>query len=246
MPFFTLKKAWNGHSPETTPHIEIKDDDSAAPLLSAGILEKMSGDASTDMIAHRATAAMVPSIVEQVTKQLDGMLQGLTEVDRRRLNIAAGALAADKTKSFGNFLSCVLNGEHDRIQKVYMSTKAPLAEYTGTGGGYLVPPEYMNTLLRLAAEKSVVRPRARIIPMGSRTVQIPALSQGGAAVAGAFQSLAGMVATWTEEGKQKQETEPNFRQIELVAHELAGYSVASRTLMADSAQALDALLTGLF
>jgi HK97 family phage major capsid protein len=248
---FRLKKPWNGQDPaKGQTSYEMADLESAAPLIAAGVLEEFDGG-DVEGIAQRTIQGMVPEIVSEITKQFGLVLQGAQEVDladgqKRKLNIAAGQLFSDKTKSFGNFLKCVLNGDHSRIESVYMTTKAPLAEATGTGGGYLVPPEYQNTLLRLATERSIVRPRARVIPMGSRTVQVPALKQSGAGVAGQFQSLAGMVATWSEEAQTRPETEPTFRQIELIAHELTGYSVASRTLMADSAQALDALLTGMF
>src|SRR5207244_646824 len=41
-------------------------------------------------------------------------------------------------------------------------------------------------------------------------------------------------------------TEPAFRQLELVAHELSGYSLMSNALLADNAVGLEALLTRLF
>jgi HK97 family phage major capsid protein len=245
MPFFKVKKAWNGHAANET--LEFSDADSVQPLLDTGWLEKTSESSASDLIAASVLKSIGPELATQVTKSIEPLLASLSAVNpRTRPAVGGGTDADDKTKSFGNFLKCVLNQDTDRISKVYATTKTPLAEATGTGGGYLVPPEYMAILLRLAGEKSIVRPKARVIPMTSRTIQVPALKQSNAAVPGQFQVLAGMYATWTEEAATRVETEPQFRQIELIAHELAGYSVASRTLMADSAIALDSLLTSMF
>lgn len=125
-------------------------------------------------------------------------------------------------------------------------TKAALAESSGATGGYTVPTEFSMRLMSLAMQQSVIRPRATIIPMGARSIQIPTLDQTGTPAAGTTSLLAGVVAYWQEEAQLRVETEPKFRQIELVAHELTGYTKASNTLMADSAVALDALLTRLF
>lgn len=171
------------------------------------------------------------------------------------------AMGEDKTgqepewKSFGEFLLAVAlatspAGKVDsrlRTIEAIMSSeeKAALAEAAGATGGFLVPTEFRAQLLAVAAEKAIVRPRAFTIPMATRSVQIPALDQttvptGGSAFFG------GMVFYWTEEAAAKTEAEPAFRQIELVAHELCGYSRASNALLADSAISLEALLTRLF
>lgn len=56
----------------------------------------------------------------------------------------------------------------------------------------------------------------------------------------------GLVARWTEEASTLTETEPQFKQVELVAHELSGYSKISNALLADNAVGLEALLLNLF
>jgi HK97 family phage major capsid protein len=52
--------------------------------------------------------------------------------------------------------------------------------------------------------------------------------------------------TWTEEGGEKTETEPNFEFIELIAHELSGYTEVTNILLDDSAINLMNFLTNLF
>jgi HK97 family phage major capsid protein len=101
--------------------------------------------------------------------------------------------------------------------------------------------------MQVASEASVVRPRASVIPMGGRSIHIPTLDQVTApASAGDTAFLGGLVARWTEEAVALNETEPSFKQLELIAHELSGYSKVSNALMADNAVGLEALLTSLF
>lgn len=126
------------------------------------------------------------------------------------------------------------------------NTKAALAESSGATGGYTVPIEFMMRLMQLIIQQSVVRPRAQVFPMANRELRIPTLDHTTAPTAGNTAFLAGLVAQWAEEASSRPETEPLFKQISLIAHELTGYTLASNTILADSAIALDALLTRLF
>lgn len=127
-----------------------------------------------------------------------------------------------------------------------MIIKAALQESSGVAGGYTVPPEFVAQLMMLAIEDSIVQPRAMKIPMSSRTLQVPVLDQFTTNGAGNSNFLAGVIATWTAEAATRSESEPLFRQEELVAWELSFYTVASNVLLQDNAIGMDALLTQLF
>jgi HK97 family phage major capsid protein len=90
-------------------------------------------------------------------------------------------------------------------------------------------------------------PRARKITTARRSIRIPALDQTGTP-AKAYQPeyYGGVVAKWTEEAGTKSETEPDFKQIEMVLHKLAGYTQASDELVDDSVLSIDQLLRQLF
>jgi HK97 family phage major capsid protein len=133
-----------------------------------------------------------------------------------------------------------------RLSEPETRTKAPLAEASGITGGYTVPIEFAMRLMQLVVQQSVVRPRATIIPMGARSIRIPYLDVTTPQSAGVTAFLGGLQMYWTEEAQTRTETEPSFKQLELVAHELSGYTLASNTILADNAVALDALLTRLF
>jgi HK97 family phage major capsid protein len=120
-----------------------------------------------------------------------------------------------------------------------------MVENVGASGGFLVPIEYRPELLEWAWETNPVRGRATIVPMRRRQLQVPTLDQTGTA-AGTTRQYGGVVASWTEEATQKDETEPEFRQINLVAHKLVCYTEMSDELLADSAIGLQALLSRLF
>lgn len=125
-------------------------------------------------------------------------------------------------------------------------TKAALAEGSGVTGGYTVPPQFSTTLLSMAVEESIFQPRASKMPMSTLTLTVPYLDIVSTGTTGQSPFLGGVVATWTSEAATRTESEPVFKQMELKAHELSFYTVASNNLLADNAVGLDSLLTQLF
>jgi HK97 family phage major capsid protein len=201
-------------------------------------------------------AALISGIVNGLDGVLaDSMIKAMQAyADKQAEATKARAMsvedALDKlegTKSFGDWLIAVRNRDNKRLKEVYGSTKV-MVEQTGAEGGYLVPTEYLNDMVE-APEPfvEVVQPRARVIRGSRRSIQIPVLDQTGAfAAAGKPNYWGGLLSYWTEEAAGKTTTEPDFKQLELVAHKLAGYTQASDELLADSAIGLDQMLRGLF
>lgn len=118
-----------------------------------------------------------------------------------------------------------------------------MVESVGASGGFLVPTEFQATLYGILGEQSIVRSRATIIRMMRRAIQIPVLDQTGT-TAGVPHWFGGMQFYWAEEAAEKTLTEAEFRQIELVAHKLIGYTRASDELLDDSAISLSDFLSG--
>lgn len=149
-----------------------------------------------------------------------------------------------ETKSFGDFLLAVKNNNTKRLNGVY---KTALAEDAGATGGYVVPTQLLAPLMEAAAPYSVLRQAgATVIPMTGKTVQVPSIDVTTAPSAGDTAYAAGVIAYWEGEADTLTESEPRFRMVELTAHKLAGYSLASNELRADSATSIDALLTTMF
>lgn len=118
-----------------------------------------------------------------------------------------------------------------------------LTEGTGTAGGFLVPAEYYAQLQALEGEGTIVRPRASIIRMARRQVDLPVLDQTDT-TAGQPAWYGGLVASWTEEAGEKDLTEPSFKKVSLVAHKLVLFTRASDEVLDDSVISLADLLTG--
>ena len=186
-----------------------------------------------------------------------------------RIESVRGGSEGEKTRTFGDFLKQLaiqanrnstrgeLERAQERLSNLYRSEFRPwdgtrsqevrdIAQSAGTTGGYLVPSDFYAELMRVAAEESIVRPRARVIPMSTDTIDIPALDQTTAPSAGNTSFYGGVVATWTGEGATETETQPTFRQTKLTAHELTGYTEINRTVIMNSALSLDAIIRDLF
>lgn len=124
--------------------------------------------------------------------------------------------------------------------------KTALAEGSGATGGYTVPPQFYADLMRLVAEDAFVKSLCTTIPMQSRSILIPALDHSATPAAGTSAFFGGLAASWQPEAATINESEPTFRQVELVARDLVFHTIASNQLLQDNAVALDTLLTSLF
>ncbi len=118
-----------------------------------------------------------------------------------------------------------------------------MVENVGASGGFLVPAEFMATLQAVTAEMALVRGRASIIRMRRRQIGIPVLDQTGTTT-GLPHWFGGMRFYWAEEAAEKTSTDAKFREVQLVAHKLIGYTTASDELVADSAISLADFLSG--
>jgi HK97 family phage major capsid protein len=137
--------------------------------------------------------------------------------------------------NFGEFLL--------KVRKRDMNIK-DLGENDGSTGGYLVPEEFLNEILKIEMEKSVVRSSgARIIPMMRDTMKIPALNMASNAAGSMY---GGVAAYWTEENVAKTESEPNFKRVKLEVNKLCAYTEASDELVDDAVVSMGSLLSDMF
>src|SRR5260370_17718337 len=82
--------------------------------------------------------------------------------------------------------------------------------------------------------------------MARATLQFPCLDGTTAQSAGVSPFFGGVQMYWTAEAQTRTETEPQFKQLELKAWELSGYSVSSNVLLQDSVIGLEKFLMTLF
>ena len=121
-----------------------------------------------------------------------------------------------------------------------------LQESSDPEGGYLVPEAFRATMVMYDAEPAIVWPRATVWPMTTDKLGMPKLAQRPDVTDSAFDHFAGVDFSWTDEGGTKTETEPTFEFIELIVHELSGYTAITNILMDDAAINIMNFLTTLF
>jgi HK97 family phage major capsid protein len=225
------------------------------------LIEKGVATAVTDDLITPAVSKALEGAFAKFTQALDGIIdQSLKQFANAQTQAKKHAVPAifgdgaegDKTHNFADWLLAVRRGDSKYLAENYKSfpsetdTKTAMTTSSGTAGGYTVPVEFLPKLLAAAAEVSIVRSRATIVPMTARSIQVPYLDITNVPAAGQTAFFGGLIAQWTEEASLLNETEPAFRQLELVAHELSGYSLMSNTLLQDNAVGLEAVLTSLF
>jgi HK97 family phage major capsid protein len=109
-------------------------------------------------------------------------------------------------------------------------------------GGFLVPEAFRAELLRLAIEKGVTRPRARIVPMETSRVIYPMLD----VTSHATNVFGGVQGYWTAESGQMTDVAASFGRIALEAWKLTAFANVPNELIADSALAFEAFIRSTF
>jgi HK97 family phage major capsid protein len=228
----------------------------ARALVASGAAREPADDPLGPVIARGVETALAG-----FTRGLDGIinaaLKQFAEAQAKSRKNAVPALfgpdaPGDPKKSFGDWCLAVARKDTAYLEKHYGSvfnaweTKAALAEASGQAGGYTVPPEFYQQLMQVMAENAFIRPNAFVVPMGSATLQIPYLDITTTQSAGVSPFFGGVQMSWTAEAQTRTETEPAFKQMELKAWELSGYSVSSNVLLQDSIVGLEKFLFTLF
>jgi HK97 family phage major capsid protein len=261
--FIQLKQKYFGK--EVGERVDV-DEAHARTLIAGGIAEAVQGDPLGALI-EKQVGGMIEGLTRGLDTAIQETLKRFAEAQARSRKNAVPAIFGtegdgDPKNSFGDWLinvgkACVSKDIQTRLdaakhlEKVYGSQfnpwqKAALAEASGVTGGYIVPPDFYSQLLAIAAENNFFRQYAFVQPMASATLQFPFLDITTVQSAGVSPFFGGVQAYWTEEAQTRTETEPQFKMMELKAHELSGYSVSSNVLLQDAAFGLEKFLMMLF
>lgn len=109
-------------------------------------------------------------------------------------------------------------------------------------GGFLIPEVLRSEMLAVALERSVVRQRARVIPMETLRVPFPAIDS----TSNVSSVYGGVVGYWTEEGAALTASQAAFSRIVLDAKKLTAYTEVPNELISDSAVSFQAFLDQIF
>jgi HK97 family phage major capsid protein len=218
-----------------------------------------SAEATKDFLAQyvKATnkAGEVAKIVgEQVQEQLTAFLkeQGINRpnltpqnlpVDTKGYNPrAVGAQLDNLFESHADYFKATwhMNPNRDsdeRVRKIRAYSSGVPSE-----GGFLIPESLRSEMLRVALEASIVRARARVIPMESLTVPFP-LIDSTTNVGGVY---GGVVCSWCEEGQEAKGSEAKFGRAVLQAKKLVAYTEVPNELISDSIISFETFLSTMF
>lgn len=146
------------------------------------------------------------------------------------------APAAREFESLGDFVAAAVTRPNDPRLAAHYRERNPeaaddMSTSSGSTGGFLIPPVFINRLMETAAAATIVRSRAMVLPAGATPdapVTIPALDQDGT---NPQNSYGGIQVTWIAEGGEKPKTDAKFRQITLEPKEVAGHVVVTDKML---------------
>lgn len=221
---------------------------------------------------HNQDQTIATQVREETQRVLADYLRENAPEDVRRLDFGSASAVADLAKHLRSpqadarhqlynprAMGAVLDKEFDNSAEYFQAIwhqrdkdaqlQAKLARVRNafsstvpSEGGFLIPETLRSELLRVALETSVVRSRARIIPMETLRVPFPAV-ESASNVNSVF---GGIVGYWTEEGAALQESSAQFGRIVLDAKKLTAYTQVPNELIADSLGSFQAFIDQIF
>lgn len=159
--------------------------------------------------------------------------------------LLASALGADDDR-VGHFLRNIYHRNQDPKAAAFREQLASIRNDYGStvpaDGGFLIPETLRSELLRVSLESSIVRPRARVIPMESLRVPFPTIDETSHATS----VYGGLIGYWTEESGALTESQATFGRVVLEAKKLTGYSEIPNELLADAVGSFASLVEQLW
>jgi HK97 family phage major capsid protein len=206
------------------------------------------GEARVSKIEFESKMASLKNAVENRNKELDNQMGSLeTNLEKKMAQIVDNINSAFENQRYAKTSKTTrFKGFGDFLQKVKNKSFEikDLSEVVGNEGGYLVPDEFLNEILKVQLEQSVVRSSgARIIPMTSAILKIPAVGLSSNAFGSTY---GGATAFWGKENTNFNETQPTFDLITLEPKKLTAYCEDPNELEQDAIVSMSSLLTELF
>lgn len=186
------------------------------------------------------------TLTNLLSKSLDGLKGDLNTLVEAKFNkfleenkltksdLAAGRLPVNgaegqemtKYQKIGSFIKSVFQRDAALLTK-------GMTEGTDSAGGFLVPEEFHNEVVRLAKDYGLVAKFATRFPMGSDTLNLPAESTS-------------VSVYWPGEATAGTASQPVLANAQLAAKTLVGITVTSNEFLADSKVDVTKYLMGIF
>jgi HK97 family phage major capsid protein len=134
------------------------------------------------------------------------------------------------------FMTAELAAKRETLKNAAASSGEPAS------GGFLVPEAFRAELLSLSLEASVVRPRARIVPMDTARVIYPYIDD----TSHATNVFGGVQGYWTPESGSMTDVAASFGRMALEAWKLTAFANVPNELIQDSAVSFEAFIRSTF
>lgn len=192
--------------------------------------------------------------VKALSSKLDALMGHFEDSAKSARLRDIGYIAPDsetdrpQAKSFGDFLLAVKRGNYKRLATVYKVGPAVKDIDADGNAAVLVPDEYQNVLLQIQAEQSPIVSMVTRQPVNLPAGRYPALDQTIAPTAGGGDTAlaAGITSATTAPGGSYTETQPSFYELNYQVNKVGGFVEVDNEIIADSAFAIETLLTNLF
>jgi HK97 family phage major capsid protein len=157
---------------------------------------------------------------------------------------AMGAPLDKEFKDAAEFFSLIWhNRQRDaQAQAQFARVRNAFSSTVPSEGGFLIPETLRSELLRVSLETSIVRPRARVIPMETLRVPFPAIDD----TSHSSSVYGGIVGYWTEEGAALTQSQASFGRVVLDAKKLTAYTEVPNELVSDSITSFQAFIDQIF
>lgn len=224
-------------------------------LLKGQVSEIVKGNEFADMIqtAMKDYIAQLQKDVQTPFRGVESrqMLENLpfAKIDGKYMSTKQGSILNLEAKNNPWIQASEEMTEWAKDFATYLKTNTVsklMAEGVDADGGYLVPEEFRALMIQYDAEPTIVWSRATVWPMSGTKLSFPKLMQNPEVSDNGFDHFAGVSFDWVEEGGEKPSTQPEFGLIEMIVHELAGYTEITNTLLDDSVINLLNYLTSMF
>ena len=252
-----LIKDWkNGDTDWPLGQLLTLDEDNSKALIDKGIAELYEAKAN-DVIEVSPVKADSGMTEEQVKNYINNTLAktsafqaNLEKVStQEELYLATGGFKSMSHFAYDVYKSTIERSKtelitkwHDFIIKAQGPDGDGLQEGVGPDGGFTVPTEFRNTLMRDTLEASILLNRTTRIPMQTNQIAIPTIIDASHASS----VFGGVIVYRPAEGASITASKPKFGKVELKLSKLAAVAYVTSELLEDSPISMEPLLGTMF
>jgi HK97 family phage major capsid protein len=220
-------KLADGSVKEMEDSYQIKEGESKVDESGEGEEKEMSKD-EVKTLLEKTTQSVVKEMLEKATDEMaKSFMDGVADMRAKAIDNNKEVKSEKSENVTRTFMKALLAG--DRTYLKNLNTNDP------DHAGYLVPPEIMTEVLRIAQTFGLARSSMRYLPFSGpgNTRYIPALGSS-------------VNVYWTNEGAKKTSTQPTFAMVTQTLKKLAAIVPFTEEILEDSAINLTALIAELF